>query len=157
MWWSPAGSTQRLIRVQAHTHRSHPPRRTVGGMSVTLVYGGFSLRSLHRPLGGVDSMFVPRCLAVGYAGVVREIRWTVESEAHIARHDVAPEEVEQVVNSRPRYEARGREDSTLLYGATDAGRALLVVLVEAVDGRWYVATAREMTDTERRTFRRKGR
>jgi hypothetical protein len=24
-------------------------------------------------------------------------------------------------------------------------------------GRWYVATAREMNDTERRTFQRKGR
>lgn len=68
-----------------------------------------------------------------------------------------PEEVEQAVNSGPRYEAPGREDSTLLYSATDDGRFLLVVLAEAVDGRWYVATAREMNDTERRTFRRKGR
>ncbi len=88
---------------------------------------------------------------------MREIRWTSESEAHIARHGVTPEEVEQAVNSRPRYEAPGREDSTLLYCATDEGRALLVVLAEAVDGRWYVATVREMTDTERRAFRRKGR
>lgn len=47
--------------------------------------------------------------------------------------------------------------STLLYCATDDGRPLLVVLAEAVDGRWYVATARDMNDTERRTFRRKGR
>jgi hypothetical protein len=60
-------------------------------------------------------------------------------------------------HQQPRYEAPGREDSTLLYSATDEGRLLLVVLAEAVDGRWYVATAREMTDTERRTFRRKGR
>lgn len=37
------------------------------------------------------------------------------------------------------------------------GEALLAVLVEAVDGRWYVATARYMNNTERRTFRRKGR
>jgi hypothetical protein len=94
---------------------------------------------------------------VGYAGVVREIRWTLESEAHIARHGVTPEEVEQAVNSKPRYEATGREDSTLLYCVTDHGRLLLIVLAEAVDGRWYVATARDMTDTERRTFRRKGR
>jgi hypothetical protein len=49
----------------------------------------------------------------------REIRWTSESEAHIARHGVTPEEVEQPVNSRPRYEALGREDATLLYCATD--------------------------------------
>ena len=94
---------------------------------------------------------------MGYASLVREIRWTSESEAHIARHGVTPDEVEQAVNGRPRYEARGREDSTLLYATTDDGRLLLVVLAEAVDGRWYVATAREMTYTERRAFRRKGR
>ncbi len=104
-----------------------------------------------------STRFVPRCPTVGYASVMREIRWTSESEAHIARHGVTPEEVEQAVNGRPRYEARGREDSTLLFCATENGRSLLVVLAEALDGRWYVATAREMTDTERRAFRRKGR
>ena len=67
---------------------------------------------------------------------MREIRWTSESEAHIARHGVTAGEVEQAVNSRPRYEAPGREDSTLLYCAIDEGRALLVVLAAAVDGRW---------------------
>jgi len=49
------------------------------------------------------------------------------------------------------------EGSTLVYGRTDGGRHLLVVLVESVDGRWYVATARDLTETEMRTFRRKGR
>lgn len=53
---------------------------------------------------------------------MREIQWTWESEAHIARHGVTPEEVEQAVNSKPRYETSGREDSTLLYCVTDAGR-----------------------------------
>jgi uncharacterized protein len=99
----------------------------------------------------------PVALLWGTLRRVREIRWTSESEAHIARHGVTPEEVEQAITNKPRYEAPGREDSTLLYSATDEGRLLLVVLAEAVDGRWYVATAREMTDTERRTFRRKGR
>ncbi len=42
------------------------------------------------------------------------------------------------------------------YGRTNAGRYLLVVLSESADGRWYVATARELTDTEMRMFRRKG-
>jgi uncharacterized protein len=105
----------------------------------------------------MSTRFVPRCPTWGYAGAVRDIRWTSESEAHIARHGVTPEEVEQAVNGRPRYEACGPEDSTPLYCATDGGRLLLVVLAEAVDGRWYVATARDMTDTERRAFQRKGR
>lgn len=87
----------------------------------------------------------------------RELAWSDESEAHIAKHSVAPLEVEGVVNTRPQWEHPGVDGSTLVYGRTDAGRYLLVVLAESVDGRWYVVTARELTDTEMRTFRRKGR
>ena len=88
---------------------------------------------------------------------MREIRWSDESEDHIATHAVTPDEVEQVVNTRPRLVLRGREGTEYLFGATDAGRHLLVVLAEALDGRSYVVTAREMTDAERQAFRRKGR
>lgn len=87
----------------------------------------------------------------------RELAWSDESEAHIARHNVAPSEVEQVVNSRPRWEHPGVEESLLVYGQTTVGRYLLVVLAGSADGRWYVATARDLTATETRTFREKGR
>jgi hypothetical protein len=88
---------------------------------------------------------------------VREIRWTEEAEDHIAGHAVTPDEVEQVVNTRPRLVLKGREWTEYPFGTTDAGRYLMIVLVEAVDGRDYVVTAREMTDAERQAFRRKGR
>jgi uncharacterized DUF497 family protein len=88
---------------------------------------------------------------------VREIRWTENAEDHIAAHAVAPDEVEQVVNTRPRLVLTGREETDYVFGTTDAGRYLLVVLTEAVDGRDHVVTAREMTDAERQAFRRKGR
>ncbi|MFF5109953.1 hypothetical protein [Streptosporangium sp. NPDC000509] len=89
----------------------------------------------------------------------RAIYWTERSEEHIARHGVTPEEVEQVVFTRPYWEAAGREGSTLIYGVTDDGRYLLVVLVESVaeSGAWYVVTARDMTATEKRLFARKVR
>jgi uncharacterized protein len=45
---------------------------------------------------------------------VREIRWTEESEDHIARHGVTPVEVEQVLYSRPRLVAKGRDGVTLV-------------------------------------------
>ncbi|WP_256463918.1 hypothetical protein [Georgenia sp. TF02-10] len=38
-----------------------------------------------------------------------------------------------------------------------AGRYLLVVLTEAIEGRDYVVTAREMTSAERQAFQRTGR
>ncbi len=39
--------------------------------------------------------------------------------------------------------------------ATAAGRHLLVVIADAPDGGVGIVTARAMTDTEKRTFRRK--
>jgi hypothetical protein len=37
------------------------------------------------------------------------------------------------------------------------GRYLLVVLARSGDGRWYVLTARSMTDSERRIFKKKAK
>lgn len=88
---------------------------------------------------------------------VREIRWTERAEDHIAAHDVTPDEVEQVVNTRPRLTLAGRDGVEYVFGTSDAGRYLLVVLAESLDGGDYVATARDMTNSERRTFRRKAR
>ncbi|WP_129668349.1 BrnT family toxin [Phytoactinopolyspora endophytica] len=87
----------------------------------------------------------------------RELYWNEDNEAHIAKHHVTPDEVEEVVNARPHYVTKGRDESTVVYGQDAAGRTLLVVLVEAFDGRWYVVTARDMTDAEARLFRQKGR
>lgn len=88
----------------------------------------------------------------------REIRWTDQSEDHIwSRHQVTPAEVEEVVYTRPRHVAKGPDDTVLVYGRTDAGRLLLVVLVEALDGGFYVATARDLNNVERRLYRRKAR
>jgi uncharacterized protein len=71
--------------------------------------------------------------------------------------NVTPDEVEQVLYARPRLVLRGAEGAEYAFGTTEAGRYLLVVLAEAVDGRAYVVTARDMTDAERQAFRRKGR
>ena len=84
--------------------------------------------------------------------------WTEESEEHIwTSHKVRPAEVEEVVNTRPRYTKVGREDTEELYGRTDAGRYLFVVLSEALDGRDYVVTARDMESNERQTYSRRAR
>ena len=89
-----------------------------------------------------------------YNLVVYEILWTEGNEAHIARHGVTRSDVEQATE-RPYYERDGRDDTTLIYGRTYAGRYLLIVLAESEDGRMYVVTARDMTPPERREFSRK--
>jgi len=92
-----------------------------------------------------------------YAVVVfGEIRWTEDSETHIARHNITPYEVEQALYTRPRLAVPGREDTTEVLGTTTVGRYLLVVVTEAADGRDYIITARDMSPTEKRTFRAKG-
>ncbi len=89
---------------------------------------------------------------------MREILWTEDSETHIwERHKVTPKEVEQALNTRPRYVTRGRGGTELIYGTTGDGRYLLVVMAEALDGRDCVVTARDLDNDERRTFRRKAR
>jgi hypothetical protein len=57
----------------------------------------------------------------------REVRWTDWTEAHICRHGVAPADVEEVLFDRPRWVAKGRDDTTLVFGSTRSGRLLLVV------------------------------
>jgi uncharacterized protein len=84
------------------------------------------------------------------------ITWTDEREEHIARHNVMPTEVEQVLFSRPRWKRPGENGSVLVYGRTDAGRYLFVVTAQADDGGTLIVTARDMTNTEHKTFRRKG-
>ncbi|ASR38560.1 hypothetical protein BAY61_30190 [Prauserella marina] len=68
-----------------------------------------------------------------------------------------PTEVEDVLYTRPRLTSAGRDDLLLVFGTSEAGRYLLVVLSEALDGRWYVVTARDMTLKERQAFQRKAR
>jgi uncharacterized protein len=85
---------------------------------------------------------------------VFDIHWTDDSETHIARHGVTSEEVEESTY-RPFYTMPGRDGTTVLFGQTHAGRYLLVVLAGSGDGRWYVVTARTMTDPERRVYNKK--
>lgn len=82
--------------------------------------------------------------------------WTEDSEAHIAHHGIQPSEVEQVLYGRPRLRTAGRHGTALVLGTSNEGRHLLVVVSEAADGRDFVVTARDMTDSEKRLFREKG-
>ncbi|MBO0852362.1 MAG: hypothetical protein J2P18_01180 [Nocardia sp.] len=85
-----------------------------------------------------------------------EFHWNDRSEAHIARHNVSPQEVQEATQ-RPYYTYSGHNETEILLGRTYTGRYLLVVMCHAMDGRFYVATARDMTANERREYNRKAR
>jgi len=76
------------------------------------------------------------------------------SEEHIAKHNVTMEEVAEVL-SGSHVESAGRDDTVLVSGQTEAGRYLLVVAVDEGRGQAFVVTAREMSDSEKKAYRRR--
>jgi uncharacterized protein len=84
---------------------------------------------------------------------VRRLIWDAWNVAHIARHDVIPEEVEEVCHDEPitseTYKGRLR-----VVGLTQSGRILTVILAPTPDaGVYYPITARPADRKERRNYR----
>jgi uncharacterized DUF497 family protein len=84
---------------------------------------------------------------------VRRLIWDAWNVAHIARHDVIPEEVEEVCHDEPMtsetYKGRLR-----VVGLTQSGRILAVILAPTPDaGVYYPITARPADRKERRNYR----
>ena len=79
--------------------------------------------------------------------------WDKKNEEHISRHNVAPEEVEELFQGYYRtYKTQGGKH--VVYGKTDAGRYLLVVVAKK-ESRLRVVTARDMVEKEKKLLRRK--
>jgi uncharacterized DUF497 family protein len=87
---------------------------------------------------------------------IEKITWDDDTADHISRHAVSPEEVEEVLfndSDLPRI-MRGKKNRYLAFGKTNAGRFLLVVLIIA-NRKTRIITARDMTDREKKFYRRK--
>jgi uncharacterized DUF497 family protein len=84
---------------------------------------------------------------------VRRLVWDAWNVAHIARHQVTPEEVEAVCHGEP-VEGEAYGGRLMLIGPTGTGRMLAVVLSPQADpGVFYVVTARDADRKERRLYR----
>jgi len=84
---------------------------------------------------------------------IRRLLWDDWNVAHIARHDVTPEEVEEVCQGDPlaRQSYAGR---LIILGRDSAGDILAVVLnPQPEEGVYYVITARAASQKERRYYR----
>lgn len=83
-------------------------------------------------------------------------QWDSFNIDHIARHNVTPEEAEQVIENDPidaPAAIRKGETRTLHLGETDVGRCLVVVVTER-DGMYRVVTARSANRKERAFYSR---
>lgn len=79
--------------------------------------------------------------------------WDEHNEVKLLiHHNVSALEAEQCFVNR--HTRRRVGDDYLLLGRTDGGRMLLLVYEQKSDGRVRVYSAREMTDNERRAFRK---
>jgi uncharacterized DUF497 family protein len=84
--------------------------------------------------------------------LIKELVWDDQNEAHIARHGVAVDEVEDVCSARS-LGVRIRRGRYRIIGQTSAGRYLTVILDSQRGEEFYVVTAREATEPERGRFR----
>jgi uncharacterized DUF497 family protein len=76
------------------------------------------------------------------------------------KHRVTPEEVEQLLEGRPRfyYAEQGRregEDVYMALGRTEAGRYLAVLFVHKLSNDALILSARDMAPKERKRYDRK--
>lgn len=88
---------------------------------------------------------------------IDEFIWPEDRIEHIARHGVAPEEVEEACFGKcwvRRAKAEGENPVYYVLGQTAAGRYLFCVVIRFPDGNGYPVTAREMTANEKRSYRR---
>ena len=85
-----------------------------------------------------------------------EFEWDEHNEEKLLRrHNVSALEAEQCF-ANP-HTKRRRADALLMLGTTDSGRMLLLVYEQKASGVVRVYSAREMTDPERRIYRRHAR
>ena len=85
---------------------------------------------------------------------IAALHWDDVNIEHIARHGLDPVEIEDVCFGK-HFCFRGRERRYILYGKTESGRMIMVVLERRFKQVFRPITAREMTDEERHRYRRK--
>jgi uncharacterized DUF497 family protein len=82
--------------------------------------------------------------------------WDQQNLAHLARHSVDWDEAEAVVANDPLV-LRTSDGKYLAYGQTDEGRYPLVVFIRKLGPLIRVITARDLTDREKKRYRRRRR
>jgi hypothetical protein len=87
---------------------------------------------------------------------IEKISWDQETVDHISNHLVSPEEVEELLFNGVDIPLmmRGREGRYLAYGKTQGGRLLFVVWASKYK-KTKIITARDMTEKEKRFYKRR--
>ncbi|WP_366923737.1 hypothetical protein MFMK1_000649 [Metallumcola ferriviriculae] len=92
--------------------------------------------------------------------LIKSIRWTVDREAHIARHNLLPDEVEEAIFSDQQGKTffvsqarRNKEEKVYAYlGRTGGGRYIKFIYIYEGYGVAFPVMALDMSKTERRIY-----
>ena len=83
-------------------------------------------------------------------------RWNNWNLYHATKHGVEPEEAEGVVRrARPPFPEYCGDERWVVWGQGEGGRFLQVVFLLDEDGTVYIIHARQLTEQEKRRFRRR--
>jgi len=89
-----------------------------------------------------------------------EFVWNSSNVDHLAKHGIQPDEAEYIVErAKPPYPQMIGEDKRLVVGRLADGRYLQVIYVpsRSLRGAVYVMHSRQLTEREKRRFRRRRR
>lgn len=86
--------------------------------------------------------------------VIKKLVWGAWNTAHVARHNVEPEEVEEVCRSKNLFN-KWKNKTYRVIGQTNVGRYITIFLSLRPNNSYYPVTARDSTDKERKSFKRR--
>ena len=86
---------------------------------------------------------------------IKRLIWDKGNVAHIARHRITPNEVEQVCHSKKHIVRESYGGRLMLIGQTRAKRMLAVIIAPHGEEIYYVVTARPADNKERRIYQGK--
>ena len=90
--------------------------------------------------------------SIYYAGLT----YSEEAEAHLARHRLTYDEVDEAIRNRI-HDLRRSGEYLQVIAQMASGRFLTIILDEEEEGLWYPVTARVTTPKERRLIGRRSR
>ena len=86
---------------------------------------------------------------------IREFDWDDDNIEHIARHQVSPDEVEDVAFDDEPWIRRGKKGTRYMLGFTISGRYLFVVYVLKRKGVARAVTAMDMDNKTRKLYKKR--
>lgn len=86
--------------------------------------------------------------------LIRKLLWDKRNIFHIARHNIVPEEVEEVCKQKPVVQRGTKNNRLVLLGYTNEERLLNVVLENRGTGNYYVITSYDASSEDTKLYNR---